>query len=108
MKRPLSSNYPLYIVLKKDAMNCAGIDKKKLRETFISSLSRMNQDEFDSVFIILKIHSGKNNMIPFDGIRKENGDISFNFNKFPLLLQRMLYSFAIRFNDNVVNQIKVF
>lgn len=101
MKKPLSCNYPLYIVLRADAQNC-NIDKKILRDIFLKSIANMEQDEYDSIFIIMKLHSkifGKNSIIPYDGIRKDNGDIVFNFNKFPQLLQKMLYSFALRFND---------
>jgi hypothetical protein len=102
MKKLLQCNYPLYIVLKNDAQTCA-IDKKTMRDIFLKSLAAMNQDEYDSIFIIIKLHSnisGKINIIPYDGVRKDNGDVIFNFNKFPQLLQKMLYSFAMRFNDN--------
>jgi len=99
MKKP---NYPLYDILKKEAQQYLHVDKKILRNVFIETLQKMEQDEFDIIFILIKINanlSEKNSLIPYDGIKKETNDVVFNFNKFPIMLQRILYSFAIKFNN---------
>ena len=97
----MKHKFPLYDILKKESTRYTDVSKSKMCEAFLNVLATMTQDEFNIIFILLKIHSKKStDIIPYNGVREGN-DIVFQFNTFPISLQRILYAFSMKYKQSM-------
>jgi len=100
-------SFPLYNTLL-DYCKTKNITSLSISEKnkFIKGLTKLNQDQIDLIFTIIRIFEIENENrtnshlleeIPYNGniIKEKNGcsDISFDFDSFPILLQCMLLRF---------------
>lgn len=103
----MSSNFPLYQILyDKVQKNDKQITKEDITR-FINFTKLCDDSQVEIIYTIIRIYELKNNSksssqiynIPYKGIIKSSNDetnekdITFDFNSFPLYLQKMLIQF---------------